>query len=132
MKEVLLAERITDPYKGKLNGVGGKLCRALDELHSNHSHHNIMKNCAIREIKEETGVQVNNIKYITTSAYPGEEVWVYSSLVNKEDVKQMEGMKLDWFRVDLLLLAPVTINRLAGYGAIQFYINRIISTKEEI
>ena len=48
--KILMCERKKDPYKGKLNLVGGKVEENEDELHA-----------AYRELEEETGITKDDI-----------------------------------------------------------------------
>ena len=51
--KILMCKRTKEPYKGKLNLVGGKVEKEEDELHA-----------AYRELEEETGIKRDDIKLI--------------------------------------------------------------------
>lgn len=87
--KILMCKRTKDPYKGKLNLVGGKVEKDEDELHA-----------AYRELEEETGITKNDI--ILTNLMNFEykmldmELEVYAGKLNKE-VKLIEEInKLLW------------------------------------
>ncbi len=87
--KILMCERKKEPYKGKLNLVGGKVEQAEDELHA-----------AYRELEEETGITKQDI--ILTNVMNFEynlldmELELYAGVLNK-DVKVVEEVnKLLW------------------------------------
>lgn len=87
--KILMCKRTKEPYKGKLNLVGGKVEKDEDELYA-----------AYRELEEETGITKNDI--ILTNLMNFEykmsdmELEVYAGKLNK-DVKLVEEInKLVW------------------------------------
>lgn len=87
--KILMCKRTKEPYKGKLNLVGGKVKKDEDELHA-----------AYRELEEETGITKNDI--ILTNLMNFEyklqdmELEVYVGKLNKK-VKLVEEInKLVW------------------------------------
>ena len=75
--KILMCKRAKDPYKGKLNLVGGKVELGEDEL-----------SAAYRELQEETGItkdditliHIMNFQYILSNM----ELEVYMGTLNKE------------------------------------------------
>lgn len=91
--KILMCKREKEPYKGKLNLVGGKVEHNEDELHA-----------AYRELQEETGVTNNditlthvmNFQYMMSDI----ELEVYTGKLNK-NVKLVEEVnKLYWIGKD--------------------------------
>ena len=87
--KILMCKREKEPYKGKLNLVGGKVEKDEDELHA-----------AYRELYEETGISgddivlthIMNFQYIMQDM----ELEVYAGKLNK-DIKLIEELnKLYW------------------------------------
>ena len=87
--KILMCKREKEPYKGKLNLVGGKVEKDEDELHA-----------AYRELYEETGISgddivlthIMNFQYIMQDM----ELEVYAGKLNK-DLKLIEELnKLYW------------------------------------
>lgn len=87
--KILMCKRTKEPYKGKINLVGGKVEKNEDEL-----------NAAYRELEEETGITKNDI--ILTSLMNFEyklsdiELEVYVGKLNKEVELVEEINKLLW------------------------------------
>lgn len=87
--KILMCKREKEPYKGKLNLVGGKVEQNEDEL-----------NAAYRELKEETGITNNDIVLTNIMNFQYKisdmELEVYAGKLNK-DVKLIEEInKLYW------------------------------------
>ena len=87
--KILMCKRTKEPYKGKLNLVGGKVEKEEDELHA-----------AYRELEEETGIKRDDIKLINVMNFNYKlqdmELEVYAGRLNKE-VKLVEEInKLLW------------------------------------
>ena len=87
--KILMCKRTKEPYKGKLNLVGGKVEKEEDELHA-----------AYRELEEETGIKRDDIKLINVINFEYKlqdmELEVYAGRLNKE-VKLVEEInKLLW------------------------------------
>lgn len=87
--KILMCKRAKDPYKGKLNLVGGKVEQNESELEA-----------AYRELKEETGItdrdteliHLMNFQYIMTDI----ELEVYYGKLNKDVTVVEEVNKLYW------------------------------------
>lgn len=88
-ENILMCERKKEPYKGKLNLVGGKVEIGEDELEA-----------AYRELKEETGITSDDIKitHLMNFQYmvQDKEVQVYIGKVNKKVKLVEEVNKLLW------------------------------------
>ena len=114
--KILMCKRTKEPYKGKLNLVGGKVEKGEDELHA-----------AYRELEEETGISKNDI--ILTSLMNFEyklqdmELEVYVGKLNKE-VKLVEEInKLFW--ID-------NVEKYAGEGNIGHMLKHVEIYKDEV
>lgn len=87
--KILMCKRAKDPYKGKLNLVGGKVEANESEL-----------DAAYRELEEETGItnkdiqltHIMNFQYIITDM----ELEVYYGKLNKDVTVVEEANKLYW------------------------------------
>lgn len=81
-KNILMCKRVKDPYKGKLNLIGGKVEEKEDLL-----------NAAYRELAEETAITKNDIilKEMMSFKYYIKDIilYVYTGKLNKE-VKVVE------------------------------------------
>lgn len=88
-ENILMCERKKEPYKGKLNLVGGKVERDEDELEA-----------AYRELKEETGITNDDIKltHLMNFQYMVQnmELEVYIGKLNKSINVIEEVNKLVW------------------------------------
>ena len=87
--KILMCRRTKEPYKGKLNLVGGKVEKDEDELQA-----------AYRELEEETAITRDDIKLINVMNFEYKlqdmELEVYAGKLNKE-VKLVEEInKLLW------------------------------------
>ena len=122
-KEVLLVKKNKTSYIGKLNGVGGK-CESEETF----------EQCAIREIREETGAIIPNrsLHYLGTLNLPYDcvsgpnnnaEIAFYSAIVNKYEVSQQEDEELVWMDTSILLDTKINNPNLAGDGDILYMIN---------
>ena len=87
--KILMCKRAKEPYKGKLNLVGGKVEANEDEL-----------SAAYRELQEETGISKNDIKlaHVMNFQYKtiNTELEVYAGKLNKEVNLVEEVNKLYW------------------------------------
>ncbi len=87
--KILMCKRAKEPFKGKLNLVGGKVEKDEDELHA-----------AYRELEEETGITKRDIELTNVMNYEYKiqdmKLEVYAGKLNK-DVKLVEEInKLLW------------------------------------
>ena len=87
--KILMCKREKEPYKGKLNLVGGKVEENENELKA-----------AYRELNEETGITKEDItlNHIMNFQYesPNKELEVYAGKLNKEINLVEEVNKLYW------------------------------------
>ena len=87
--KILMCKREKEPYKGKLNLVGGKVEQNEDELHA-----------AYRELQEETGITKSDIvlTHIMNFQYKmsNMELEVYAGKLNKDVQLKEEINKLYW------------------------------------
>jgi 8-oxo-dGTP diphosphatase len=87
--KILMCERLKDPYKGKLNLVGGKVEEGENEL-----------DAAYRELNEETGISQEdiNLSHLMTFMYslPQIELEVFTGRLNKDIQVIEEVNKLLW------------------------------------
>ena len=91
--KILMCKREKEPYKGKLNLVGGKVERDEDEMIA-----------AYRELQEETGITNNDIdlKHLMNFQYNklDMELEVYFGKLNKDVTLIEEVNKLYWIDKD--------------------------------
>lgn len=87
--KILMCKRKKEPYKGKLNLVGGKVEHNENELHA-----------AYRELQEETGITNNDIVLTHIMNFQYEvsdiELEVYAGKLNKDVNLVEEVNKLYW------------------------------------
>ena len=120
--KILMCKRTKEPYKGKLNLVGGKVEKDEDELYA-----------AYRELEEETGITKNDI--ILTNLMNFEykmsdmELEVYAGKLNK-DVKLVEEInKLVWVNKNDNFF---DIQKYAGEGNIGHMLKQVEIYKKEV
>ena len=120
--KILMCKRTKEPYKGKLNLVGGKVEKDEDELYA-----------AYRELEEETGITKNDI--ILTNLMNFEykmsdmELEVYAGKLNK-DVKLVEEInKLVWVDKNDNFF---DIQKYAGEGNIGHMLQQVEIYKDKI
>ena len=122
MSKVLMCKRTKEPYKGKLNLVGGKVEKEEDELHA-----------AYRELEEETGIKRDDIKLINVMNFNYKlqdmELEVYAGRLNKE-VKLVEEInKLLWVDKNDNFF---DIDKYAGEGNIGHMLRQVEIYKDEV
>ena len=87
--KILMCKREKEPYKGKLNLVGGKVEQGENELHA-----------AYRELQEETGITKDDIKLTNLMNFEYKvqdmELELYVGKLNKEKKLVEEVNKLYW------------------------------------
>ena len=120
--KILMCKRTKEPYKGKLNLVGGKVEKDEDELYA-----------AYRELEEETGITKNDI--ILTNLMNFEykmsdmELEVYAGKLNK-DVKLVEEInKLLWVNKNDNFF---DVEKYAGEGNIGHMLKNVEIYKDEV
>ena len=120
--KILMCKRTKEPYKGKLNLVGGKVEKDEDELHA-----------AYRELEEETGITKNDI--ILTNLMNFEykmldmELEVYVGKLNKEVKLVEEVNKLLWVNKNANFF---DIEKYAGEGNIGHMLKHVEIYKDEV
>lgn len=129
---VLLIKKNKTDFRGKYNGVGGKF--EADETG---------EMCAIREIKEETGVDVEGrLVWLGTFHHPQDCVkhdpegcllYFYAASIEENEVHQPKGEteKLKWFDINHILAMPTYNDVLAGNGDLQFILNEAMMRLSE-
>jgi hydrolase, NUDIX family len=120
--KILMCKRTKEPYKGKLNLVGGKVEKEEDELHA-----------AYRELEEETGIKRDDIKLINVMNFNYKlqdmELEVYAGRLNKE-VKLVEEInKLLWVDKNDNFF---DIDKYAGEGNIGHMLRQVEIYKDEV
>lgn len=120
--KILMCKRKKDPFKGKLNFVGGKVEPNEDELHA-----------AYRELEEETGIKRDDIKLINVMNFNYKlqdmELEVYAGRLNKE-VKLVEEInKLLWVDKNDNFF---DIDKYAGEGNIGHMLRQVEIYKDEV
>lgn len=120
--KILMCKRTKEPYKGKLNLVGGKVEKEEDELHA-----------AYRELEEETGIKRDDIKLINVMNFNYKlqdmELEVYAGKLNK-DVKLVEEInKLVWVNKNDNFF---DVEKYAGEGNIGHMLKHVEIYKDEV
>ena len=121
-EKILMCKRTKEPYKGKLNLVGGKVEKDEDELHA-----------AYRELEEETGISKNDIILTNLMNFDYKlqdmELEVYVGKLNKE-VKLVEEInKLLWVDKNDNFF---DIEKYAGEGNIGHMLKQVEIYKDEV
>lgn len=120
--KILMCKREKEPYKGKLNLVGGKVEQNENELLA-----------AYRELQEETGITSNDIKltHIMNFQYKllDMELEVYTGKINKEVTLVEEINKLYWIDKNENFF---DINRFAGEGNIGHMLQHTETYKDKL
>ena len=120
--KILMCKRTKEPYKGKLNLVGGKVEKGEDELQA-----------AYRELEEETGISKNDI--ILTNLMNFEykmldmELEVYVGRLNKEVRLVEEVNKLLWVNKNDNFF---DIEKYAGEGNIGHMLKQVDIYKDKV
>ena len=120
--KILMCKRTKEPYKGKLNLVGGKVEKGEDELQA-----------AYRELEEETGISKNDIILTNLMDFDYKlqdmELEVYVGKLNKE-VKLVEEInKLLWVDKNDNFF---DIEKYAGEGNIGHMLQQVEIYKDKI
>lgn len=106
--KILMCKREKEPYKGKLNLVGGKVEIGEDQL-----------SAAYRELSEETGIEIRDIHLVHVMNFQyildDFELELYGGKLNKNIELIEEVNKLYWVDVKENFF---DIDRFAGYGNI--------------
>lgn len=120
--KILMCKRAKEPYKGKLNLVGGKVEPGEDEL-----------NAAYRELQEETAItkdditlfHIMNFQYIISNM----ELEVYMGTLNKEVKLVKEVNELYWVSKNENFFDS---NKFAGEGNIGHMVKKAEMSKSEL
>lgn len=115
LSKVILIEKNRGYYVGCLNGVGGKIELGEESYVG-----------ALREIKEETGIQISQISkfcWLTTMIFPsGIELNVYYGVLSEGiSFTQIEDELLAWMSVDEI--TDISDTRFAGEGNVCYFVN---------
>lgn len=120
--KILMCKRTKEPYKGKLNLVGGKVEKNEDELHA-----------AYRELEEETGITSNDIRLINIMNFDYKlqdmELEVHAGKLNKEVELVEEINKLLWVNKNDNFF---DIDKYAGEGNIGHMLRQVEIYKDEV
>ena len=120
--KILMCKREKEPYKGKLNLVGGKVEQNEDELHA-----------AYRELQEETGITNNDITltHIMNFQYKMSdmELEVYAGKLNKDVQLKEEINKLYWIDKNENFF---DVDKYAGEGNIGHMIRQVEINKNKL
>ncbi len=120
--KILMCKREKEPYKGKLNLVGGKVEQNEDELHA-----------AYRELQEETGITKSDIvlTHIMNFQYKmsNMELEVYAGKLNKDVQLKEEINKLYWIDKNENFF---DVDKYAGEGNIGHMIRQVEINKNKL
>ena len=120
--KILMCKREKEPYKGKLNLVGGKVEQNENELHA-----------AYRELQEETGITNNDITltHIMNFQYKMSdmELEVYAGKLNKDVQLKEDINKLYWIDKNENFF---DVDKYAGEGNIGHMIRQVEINKNKL
>jgi len=117
-KQILFVKRNKNPFKNCWNGIGGKI-----------EEHETIKEAAIRECKEETGIFINP-KLLVTYIYP-EENYINSNtrlnvlydFVDKTDITDNYEGHYEWKDIDFIMDA--SSKDIAGLSNLNQFVKEI-------
>ena len=120
--KILMCKREKEPYKGKLNLVGGKVEQGENELHA-----------AYRELQEETGITKDDIKLTNLMNFEYKvqdmELELYVGKLNKEKKLVEEVNKLYWIdKKDNFF----DVEKYAGEGKIGHMVRQVELYKDKL
>lgn len=120
--KILMCKRTKEPYKGKLNLVGGKVEKGEDELHA-----------AYRELEEETGITKDDITLTNLMNFEykisGTELEAYAGKLNKDVSLKEELNSLYWISKDEDFN---NLNKFAGEGNILHMLKQVEIFKDKL
>lgn len=120
--KILMCKRKKDPFKGKLNFVGGKVEPNEDELHA-----------AYRELEEETGITKDDITLTNLMNFEykisGTELEAYAGKLNKDVRLKEELNSLYWISKDEDFN---NLNNFAGEGNILHMLKQVEIFKDKL
>ena len=128
-ENVLLQVKGKTDFKGKLNGVGGKLAGYSSDPAGNKRvgwvAEETMEECAIREINEETGVMVpkDALKFVCKLSLPDQCEEVGKSILESVESRQNldENLALCNLYYYCAFVDPDEVNMNAGYEELQWH-----------
>jgi 8-oxo-dGTP diphosphatase len=131
MKNVLMLNRIKDPYKGKFNGVGGKI-----------ENNELPYQAMIRELEEETGYLESDMiknEHLMTIIFPNNDIHIqlniFYHILKKEIFLSGKNQKvinegtLTVLNIQKEKLLHIENNTLAGDGNVTYFIYTILVTE---
>ncbi len=125
LEKTLMIRKIKGPHPGYLNGIGGK----IEDFDINPI------TSALREIKEETGLNSDDIeplRYLVKLSYPNTNnelnVFYTKQTVFGKHPHQMEDEKLIWYKTKSLL--DINNPNLAGDGDIPYFIKFALNCEQ--
>ena len=114
-KSILFCERLSDPYKGKLNLVGGKIEEGEDHFEA-----------AYRELREETGIGCNDVElfHMMDFTYYNQQCYVeiYTGTLRGDVELVSEKHPLRWIDAGEDFF---DLNRFAGEGNIGHMLEQV-------
>lgn len=120
--KILMCKRKKDPFKGKLNFVGGKVEPNEDELHA-----------AYRELEEETGITKDDITLTNLMNFEykisGTELEAYAGKLNKDVSLKEELNSLYWISKDEDFN---NLDKFAGEGNILHMLKQVEIFKDKL
>lgn len=120
--KILMCKRKKDPFKGKLNFVGGKVEPNEDELHA-----------AYRELEEETGITKDDITLTNLMNFEykisGTELEAYAGKLNKDVRLKEELNSLYWISKDEDFN---NLDKFAGEGNILHMLKQVEIFKDKL
>ena len=120
--KILMCKRKKDPFKGKLNFVGGKVEPNEDELHA-----------AYRELEEETGITKDDITLTNLMNFEykisGTDLEAYAGKLNKDVSLKEELNSLYWISKDEDFN---NLNKFAGEGNILHMLKQVEIFKDKL
>jgi 8-oxo-dGTP diphosphatase len=68
--------------------------------------------CLMREMREEMGIDLQQVSYFTEKRYPDETEYFFLARMDFDvhDIKLMEGQAIDWFSRDTVCQLPMAHN----------------------
>lgn len=101
-EHVLMLYRNKEPNKNRWNGVGGKIEQGESP-----------EQAAVREVKEETGMQVQNMTYrgiVTWNGLGGMYVFLIDDV--RGELRESEEGRLEWKRLDWVWQSPQVVSNI--------------------
>lgn len=107
---VLMLKRINPPNKGLWNGVGGHIQRNETPFA-----------CALREIKEETGYELNHVYFEGILTWDGFEIadgglYIYTADIPSGNFIECDEGLLEWKDFQWVLSSPEVVSNIHFFG----------------